>query len=86
MADSGIELIALCREHLLPTTGLKDPELLKARLIGQERSGGVLFSWNVPGDTGAEEEKGRGGEVKSKGATCVGWYVFNTNSFITLYR
>lgn len=79
------------REHLLPDTGLKDPDLLKARLIGQEKNGGILFSWSVPtnvttsleGEGSTEEE-----EINEEGArvTCVGWHVFNTTSFITLYK
>ena len=79
------------REHLLPTTGLEDPDLLNARIIGQERSGGVLFSWSVPGDAGAEgggEGEGgvEGGEATSKGVSYVGWHVLNTKSFIKLYK
>lgn len=78
-------MATLYREHLLPTTGLKDPKLLKARLVGQERSGGVLFTWNVPGGSGMEDNV-NGGEAKSEGETYVGWYVFGTNSFISLYK
>ena len=75
------------REHLLPTTGLEDPDLLNARIIGQERSGGVLFSWSVPGDAGADAEgEGEGGEAASKGTSYVGWHMLNTQSFIRLYK
>lgn len=83
--ESVINLATLHREHLLPTTGLKDPTLLKARLIGQERSGGILFTWSIPGDAGTKA-KVDGEEIESGGETYVGWYVFGTNSFINLYK
>lgn len=69
---------------------MTDPDLLRARLIGQERDGGILFSWTVLSDQegGVAGGEGGGGEEEGKevGVTCVGWHVFNTNSFITLYR
>ena len=74
------------REHLLPSTRSDNLELLDAKLIGQERNGGVLFSWNSPGEGEAEEEGGGGGEGKGEGATFVGWHLLNTNTFMTLYK
>ena len=48
-------------------------DLTRAKLIGQERDGGVLFCWD-------KEEEGKG--VR----TFVGWHLLNTKTFLTLYR
>ena len=61
-----------CRELLLSSDGKGTSDLSSARVIGQERDGGVLFCWNKEGEQGV--------------VTHVGWHLLNTKTFKTLYR
>lgn len=69
------------RDHLLPTNNadLEKTVLSSARLVGQEKDGGVLFVWDTAVGSEGDAEAG---EI----VTHVGWYSQSSPRYRVLYR